>query len=119
MDYETELNFYFIGPDDVSEEEFNRVCKTLLPEAVDKAIKAKGNYQGSVTLEIGWGVIIEFLAYDLLPKQGYDPYTPKTAKFNGPGIIWDEIDRGKLTEESLDKILQFNKELSDKRNTKT
>lgn len=113
-DYDTERNFFFEGPE-MSQEDFQKLCESLMPEVVDEAISMRGRIGGGYTRdqEIGWYIFMDILAFKILPKHGFKLFQPKIAQFNGPGLIFWDDDRGNLSEEVMNKIIQYNKQVEN------
>lgn len=112
-DYEAANIYYFMGPDNVSHEQFNTLCSTLLDEAAINAIVSEKKKQYKSV--IGWFEIVENMI-PLLEKQGYYIFKPIFADFNGSYFHERDFHLAKnkgLSAKIIRAILNFNERLDD------
>ena len=84
-DYEEREIFYFVGPASYTEDDFNNLCKSLIPEATLIALSKSSNadienYDGIISM---LGIILELSK--LLEIKGFKEILPKTCSFSGSG----------------------------------
>lgn len=105
--YEDYFPYYFSGPEDVSQEDFNILCQSLLNRAGKEAVKFQ---QMKMDPDyIGMNEVIASLA-QILPEYGYHPFNPKQAFFFGPCII-DDNKYSKNFEDAAEIIIKHNDDL--------
>lgn len=99
-DYDVPKVYYFEGPDGATQNDFEKLCKKLLPEAGYKAyIKRVIDVQRAlewVGCWVYWNDVVESLGL-LLEEHGYQPYNFPGIQLKGEGIIG--ITRGSLSED--------------------
>lgn len=83
--YEEREIFYFVGPASYTENDFDNLCKSLIPEATLIALAKSSNadienYDGIISM---FGLIIE--VSKLLETKGFKEIVPKTSSFSGSG----------------------------------
>ncbi len=71
---------YFLGPDDISQEDFKNLCDSLLDQAAHKSVILSRNKEHCH--RVGWEEIIENLI-PLLENCGYQLYKPEEINFFG------------------------------------
>lgn len=119
--YDSEMNFFFNGPDSFTENDFQNLCNSLVKSAAKIAYELNGNTWGkecfeekniNQNLNIGWDSIVHVLVYSLLPQHGFQLTEIPTAKFSGPGIIWmDGDDPENLIGDFFPTIVKYNNDL--------
>lgn len=114
--YEEYSIIHFLGPDDVSKEQFQKLCYSLVDLAAFAAISKEIKYK--YPCPIGWKDVVEAMV-PLLEKQGYHRLQCDQISFSG-GLInkskpahQNEEDY-RLSKEAFTAILNFNKKLSAK-----
>lgn len=109
-----EAHYFFDGPDDATDEDFEKLCNSLLPKAGYKAaLKQLSSKHGSW---IVWSDVVESLV-SLLEEQGYQRVYIDTYYLHGGNIIGiynvDNSDNDRLGFAS-DIIRDYNKKLEAK-----
>lgn len=76
--YEESTNYYLMGPDDVSEEQFSNLCYSLLDDAAKLALSASrhSDREGRIYASD----VVELLV-PLLEKRGYQLFNPPKVSF--------------------------------------
>ena len=109
--YDDYKQILFTGPHNVSEKEFNEICKTLVPKAGRLALKSD--------TWIGWREILDCMV-DLLKEKDFKKFTPK--RFVAPSsliirkkeLIRDaEYLEANLLGDSLDLISEHNDKMEE------
>lgn len=85
LHYDNEESYFFIGPAKVSQEEFQKICNELVPQAAKLAIETELKNK-ELTGYIGWNNITECI-HLLLNEKGFTAFIPKEASQNGSVII--------------------------------
>lgn len=111
--YDEQNSHYFVGPDNVSKNEFEELCYNLVDSAGMNAIIIEKKRDYPCT--IGWREVVEAMV-PLLEKQGYHHFIPIEASFSGSVINNADLNRQNYDDEKLSShvftsILNFNKEL--------
>lgn len=109
--YDDYKQILFTGPHNISEKEFNDICKSIVPEAGKLAIKND--------TWVGWREVLNCMA-DLLKEKGFKKFTPK--RFVAPSsliirkkeLIRDaEYSEANLLGDSLDLISEHNDKMEE------
>ena len=126
-DYECQENYYFDAPEGTTEQDFRKLCDSLLKEAAEEAIRLKGyTLPGIVPLEddkptwVGWMNLVQVLADKILPKHGYQPVKFPAAIYSGSTIIRDKSfdDPDGILKDAFDIINQHNESVHEWLNTR-
>lgn len=87
--YDSGHDYLFLGPENLTQEEFQAKCLSLLDQAADSAVKSKGDcswfgFEGG-TFSISIDSVVDHLAL-LLEKEGYQKLNPVQATIVGDSI---------------------------------
>lgn len=107
--YDSYVPEYFIGPENVTQEEFIQLCQSLLGEAFKNSYLNRDN-----TNYIGNNEVIKHLI-TLLQSYGYTHFSPKIYEFFGPSIYnnsknFNEIKKY-VDSKLIENVISYNKEL--------
>lgn len=112
-DHDVEEHYFFEGPADSTEEEFERICESLIPKAGYKAALKRSDPESGGW--ICWSDVVESLV-PLLEEQGYQRVYLDTYVFQG-GTIVGMYDRAPLDERlgfSARMIAEHNRKIEEK-----
>ena len=116
--YEDHNSTFLVGPD-MPEEDFNNLCKSLLPRAGKRAIK--NAVKNGEDMWLGWDDVIKALA-EILKGHGFEEAEIKSFSCWGSTIIrksiYEDINEYKegikMLGKSLDLIDAYNQKIEDK-----
>lgn len=103
-DYEP---YDLIGPDHYSKEEFQKLCDSLLHDAVETAIKVEQAEE--YPCYVGWSEIVEQLVVELT-KHGFQKVELIEAEYRGTAIIRENSAHESQVPESIIKELSEHNE---------
>lgn len=93
---------YLFEGDGLDESGWAALCNSLLPAAVDDAIKA------NPSMWVGWGVIVEAMA-GLLESRGFKRIRPIAHDYFGSCIIEEKRDdEQELPRDAMEKVVSHN-----------
>lgn len=105
--WEDYVPYFFSGPD-MTEEEFEKLCVSLAPQAGRNVIAEEKNRE--YTCYIGWHEVVTAII-PLLEEKGFTHLKPKRAVFSGSGII-DSSESDSLGD-AAELVLQHNAQARD------
>lgn len=104
--YDSYYRYYFMGPENISQEKFKEICDSHLETAGYKSITNRYNEREYGPSWIGWPEIVESLV-SVLERHGFHRFIPKEVSYFGSGIIEGNVN-SKLLGRALTAILKFN-----------
>ena len=110
--YEEYCPTLFLGPENITEEEFSNLCKCLLPVAARNAVLKTDSW-------VGWHEIVDALI-EMLEERNFIKIVPKKFDCWGTSIIRkkDLTEYGEtsleILAEALDLIEKHNKKIEDR-----
>lgn len=104
--YEESTNYYLMGPDNVSEEEFSELCYSLLDDAARLALSS--SRQSEFNDKIRLDNVVESLI-PLLKEQGYQRFTPPKANFFGNPLTVKEKFMKNFSTSISNEIINYNR----------
>ncbi len=117
--YDCSVEFYLLAPEGTTQEDFKKLCDSLLDVAAYEACLVKGLTWGGIPddfedrepAQVGWNSIVHVLAVNILPKYGYEVVSLPTVSYNGSTIISDkeyDNEESLLSEEAFNFIKGYN-----------
>jgi hypothetical protein len=103
--YDDHIIHFLHGPTDISKNEFQYLCDSLLEKASQLALK------NNLDSFIGWDTIVDSLCV-LLSDFGFQKFDAKSARYSGSGIIDRPIDAEKLGRLSP-LVIEHNKKIRE------
>lgn len=108
--YESYQPHDLIGPEEYSKEDFEKLCDSLIPKAIDNAIKLETGQEHPSY--IGWSDITEHLV-KALEKHGFSNVKPIEVEYFGSDIIrGDREEDSKIPDDHLKILVDYNEKVS-------
>jgi len=101
-------DWFFVGPKDITEEEFRRIVLSILPEAAAKALEISESQTGEYLNLMTWREIIKWIP-EFLKKVGFEPVRLKWTSVPHYDIVnTDNVPESFLGAGVAEKIKEFN-----------